>query len=79
IACSVFPFFTQSSAVPWIIEADHTTIPIFIALAGATILSVVVPDLAAEEHDDYLNQVGRAVLMQDFREADALFALRLLA
>ncbi|TAT74963.1 methyltransferase family protein [Rhizobium ruizarguesonis] len=79
IVCSVFPFFTQSSAIRWIIEASHTTIPISIALAGATILYVVVTDLVAEEPDDYLNQVGRAVLMQDFREEDALFALRLLA
>ncbi|NNU40708.1 hypothetical protein G9X64_30345 [Rhizobium sophorae] len=79
IACSVFPFFTQSSAVRWIIEAGHTTIPISIALAGATILYVAVTDLVAEEPDDYLNQVGRAVLMQDFREEDVLFALRLLA
>ena len=79
IACSVFPFFTHSSAVRWIIEAGHTTIPISIALAGATILYVAVTDLIAEEPDDYLNQVGRAVLMQDFREEDVLFALRLLA
>ncbi|MBY2933363.1 methyltransferase family protein [Rhizobium leguminosarum] len=79
IACSVFPFFTQSSAVRWIIEAGHTTIPLSIALAGATILYVAVTDLVAEEPDDYLNQVGRAVLMQDFREEDVLFALRLLA
>ncbi|WP_017996876.1 methyltransferase family protein [Rhizobium leguminosarum] len=79
IACSVFPFFTQSSAVRWIIEAGQTTIPISIALAGATILYVAVTDLVAEEPDDYLNQVGRAVLMQDFREQDVLFALRLLA
>ncbi|TAY85462.1 methyltransferase family protein [Rhizobium leguminosarum] len=79
IACSVFPFFTQSAAVRWIIEAGHTTIPLSIALAGATILYVTVTDLVAEEPDDYLNQVGRAVLMQDFREEDVLFALRLLA
>ena len=79
IVCSVFPFFTQSSAVRWIIEAGHTTIPAFIALAVATILYVAVTDLTAEEPDDYLNQVGRAVLMQDFREEDVLFALRLLA
>ncbi|NEK34680.1 methyltransferase family protein [Rhizobium leguminosarum] len=79
IACLVFPFFTQSSAVRWIIEAGHTTIPLSIALAGATILYVAVTDLVAEEPDDYLNQVGRAVLMQDFREEDVLFALRLLA
>ncbi|MGO8504146.1 isoprenylcysteine carboxylmethyltransferase family protein [Rhizobium leguminosarum] len=79
IACSVFPFFTQSSAVRWIIEAGHTTIPLSIALAGATIFYVAVTDLVAEEPDDYLNQVGRAVLMQDFREEDVLFALRLLA
>ncbi|MBY2905598.1 methyltransferase family protein [Rhizobium leguminosarum] len=79
IACSVFPFFTQSSAVRWIIEAGHTTIPLSIALAGATILYVAVTDRIAEEPDDYLNQVGRAVLMQDFREEDVLFALRLLA
>ncbi|WP_183619980.1 methyltransferase family protein [Rhizobium leguminosarum] len=79
IVCLVFPFFTQSSAVQWIIEARHTTIPGFIALAIATILYVAVTDLVAEEPDDYLNQVGRAVLMQDFREEDTLFALRLLA
>lgn len=79
IACSIFPFFTQSSAVRWFIEASHTTIPISIALVGATILYVAVTDLVAEEPDDYLNQVGRAVLMQDFREEDVLFALRLLA
>ncbi|MCW1750535.1 methyltransferase family protein [Rhizobium acaciae] len=79
IACSVFPFFTQSSAVRWIIEAGHTTIPLSIALAGATMLYVAVTDLVADEPDDYLNQVGRAVLMQDFREEDVLFALRLLA
>ncbi len=78
IACSVFPFFTQSSAVQWFIEAGHTTIPISIAVAGATILYVAVTDLVAEEPDDYLHQVGRAVLMQDFREEDVLFALRLL-
>ncbi|MBB3524238.1 MULTISPECIES: methyltransferase family protein [Rhizobium] len=78
IACSVFPFFTQSSAVQWFIGAGHTTIPISIVLAGATILYVAVTDLVAEEPDDYLNQVGRAVLMQDFREEDVLFALRLL-
>ncbi|ANM14343.1 methyltransferase family protein [Rhizobium sp. N324] len=78
IACSVFPFFTQSSAVQWFIEARHTTIPISIALAGATILYVAVTDRVAEEPDDYLHQVGRAVLMQDFREEDVLFALRLL-
>jgi protein-S-isoprenylcysteine O-methyltransferase Ste14 len=79
IACSVFPFFTQSSAVRWIVEAGHTTIPISIALAIATFLYVVVTDLVAEEPDDYLHQVGRVVLMQDFREEDVLFALRLLA
>ncbi|MBY3066758.1 hypothetical protein HFO74_25635 [Rhizobium laguerreae] len=79
IACSIFPFFTQSSAVRWIIEAGHTTIPLSIALAGVTILYVAVTDLVADEPDDYLNQVGRAVLMQDFREEDVLFALRLLA
>lgn len=79
IACSVFPFFTQSSAVQWVIEASHTTIPISIALAIPTILYVMATDLIAEEPDDYLNQVGRAVLMQDFREEDVLFALRLLA
>ena len=79
IVCSVFPFFTQSSAVQWIIGAGHTTIPAFIALAVATILYVAITDLIAEEPDDYLNQVGRAVLMQDFREKDVLFALRLLA
>ncbi|WP_037093145.1 methyltransferase family protein [Rhizobium leguminosarum] len=79
IACSLFPFFTQSSAVQWIVEASHTTIPISIALAIATILYVAVTDLVADEPDDYLNQVGRAVLMQDFREEDVLFALRLLA
>ncbi|MBY3256254.1 hypothetical protein HFO09_18970 [Rhizobium laguerreae] len=79
IACSVFPFFTQSSAVRWIIEAGHTTIPLSIALAGVTIFYVAITDLVAEEPDDYLNQVGRAVLMQDFREEDVLFALRLLA
>ncbi|ARM91991.1 isoprenylcysteine carboxyl methyltransferase protein (plasmid) [Rhizobium sp. CIAT894] len=79
IACSVFPFFTQSSAVQWFIGAGHTTIPISIVLAGATILYVAVTDLVAEEPDDYLHQAGRAVLMQDFREEDVLFALRLLA
>ncbi|MBB2750265.1 UNVERIFIED_ORG: protein-S-isoprenylcysteine O-methyltransferase Ste14 [Rhizobium aethiopicum] len=79
IACSVFPFFTQSSAIQWFIEARHTTIPISITLAGATILYVAVTDRVADEPDDYLHQVGRAVLMQDFREADVLFALRLLA
>ena len=79
IVCSVFPFFTQSSAVQWIVGAGHTTIPAFIALAIATILYIAVTDLIAEEPDDYLNQVGRAVLMQDFREKDVLFALRLLA
>ncbi|MBB3644032.1 protein-S-isoprenylcysteine O-methyltransferase Ste14 [Rhizobium sp. BK619] len=78
IACSVFPFFTQSSAVQWFIGTGHTTIPISIVLAGATILYVAVTDLVAEEPDDYLHQVGRAVLMQDFREEDVLFALRLL-
>ena len=79
IVCSVFPFFMQSSAVQWIIEAGHTTIPAFTVLAVATIFYVAVTDLIAEEPDDYLNQVGRAVLMQDFREEDVLFALRLLA
>ncbi|MDC9812985.1 methyltransferase family protein [Rhizobium binxianense] len=79
IACSVFPFFTQSSAVQWFIESGHTTIVISIVLAGATILYVVATDLVAEEPDDYLHQVGRAVLMQDFREEDVFFALRLLA
>ncbi|RUM26964.1 DUF1295 domain-containing protein [Rhizobium vallis] len=79
IVCSVFPFFTQSSAVQWFIEASHATIPISIVLAIATILYVAVTDLIAEQPDDYLNQVGRAVLMQDFREEDVLFALRLLA
>lgn len=79
IACSVFPFFTQSSAVQWVIDASRTTIPISIALALTTILYVMVTDLVAEEPDDYLNQIGRAVLMQDFREEDVLFALRLLA
>lgn len=79
IVCSIFPFFTQSLAIQWIMEAGHTTIPAFIALAIATILYVAVTDLIAEEPDDYLNQVGRAVLMQDFREEDVLFALRLLA
>ena len=79
IACSVFPFFSQSSAVKWIIAASHTTVPLSIALAIATVLYVVVTDLVTEEPDDYLNQVGRAVLMQDFREEDVLFALRLLA
>lgn len=78
IACSVFPFFTQSLAVQWFIAAGHTTIPISIVLAGATILYVAVTDLVAEEPDDYLHQVGRAVLMQDFREEDVRFALRLL-
>ncbi|MDK4735912.1 isoprenylcysteine carboxylmethyltransferase family protein [Rhizobium sp. CNPSo 3490] len=77
IACSVFPFFTQSSAVKWVVNASHTTIPISIALVIATILYVTVTDLVAEEPDDYLHQVGRAVLMQDFREEDVLFALRL--
>lgn len=79
IACLVFPFFSQSSAVQWIIKAGHTTIPAFIALAIATILYVAVTDLVAEKPDDYLSQVGCAVLMQDFREEDVLFALRLLA
>ncbi|MBB3300227.1 protein-S-isoprenylcysteine O-methyltransferase Ste14 [Rhizobium sp. BK077] len=79
IACSVFPFFTQSSAVQWFIEAGHTTIVISIALAAATILYIVATDQIAEEPDDYLHQVGRAVLMQDFRDEDVLFALRLLA
>ncbi|KZS50253.1 MULTISPECIES: methyltransferase family protein [Rhizobium] len=79
IACSVFPFFTQSSAVQWFIEASHTTIPISVALAAATILYIVATDQIAEEPDDYLHQVGRAVLIQDFREEDVLFALRLLA
>jgi len=79
IACSVFPFFTQSSAVRWFIEASHTTIPISIALAAATVLYIVATDQVAEEPDDYLHQVGRAALMQDFREEDVLFALRLLA
>ncbi|MBY3189064.1 hypothetical protein HFO41_23445 [Rhizobium leguminosarum] len=79
IVCSVFPFFTQSSAVRWFIEAGHTAIAISIALAAATILYIVATDRVAEEPDDYLNQVGRAVLMQDFREEDVLFALRLLA
>ncbi|PDS81539.1 isoprenylcysteine carboxylmethyltransferase family protein [Rhizobium sp. L43] len=79
IACSVFPFFTQSSAVQWFIESGHTTVIISIVLAAATILYVVATDLVAEEPDDYLNQVGRAVLMQDFRGEDVFFALRLLA
>ncbi|WP_183704614.1 isoprenylcysteine carboxylmethyltransferase family protein [Rhizobium sp. BK049] len=79
IACSVFPFFTQSSAVRWVVEASHTTIPLSIVLAIATILYVAVTDLIAKQPDDYLHQVGRAVLMQDFREEDVLFALRLLA
>nr|WP_210304067.1 isoprenylcysteine carboxylmethyltransferase family protein [Rhizobium esperanzae] len=79
IACSVFPFFTQSSAVQWVVEASHTTIPLSIALAIATILYVAVTDLIAKQPDDYLHQAGRAVLMQDFREEDVLFALRLLA
>ncbi|GGD72154.1 hypothetical protein GCM10008012_15310 [Rhizobium anhuiense] len=79
IACSVFPFFTESAAVRWFIEAGHTTILISIALAAATILYIVATDQIAEEPDDYLHQVGRAVLMQDFREEDVLFALRLLA
>ena len=79
IACSVFPFFTQSSAVQSFIDASHTTIPISVALVIATMLYVVITDLVAEEPDDYLNQVGRVVLMQDFREEDVLFALRLLA
>ncbi|RUM03817.1 methyltransferase family protein [Rhizobium chutanense] len=79
IACSVFPFFTQSSAVRWIIAASHTTIPLSIALAIATIVYVAVTDLIAKQPDDYLHQAGRAVLMQDFREEDVLFALRLLA
>nr|WP_246827059.1 isoprenylcysteine carboxylmethyltransferase family protein [Rhizobium binae] len=79
IACSVFPFFTQSSAVQWVVEASHTTIPLSIMLAIATILYVAVTDLIAKQPDDYLHQAGRAVLMQDFREEDVLFALRLLA
>ncbi|MBX5213366.1 MULTISPECIES: isoprenylcysteine carboxylmethyltransferase family protein [unclassified Rhizobium] len=79
IACAVFPFFTQSSAVQWVVEASHTTIPLSIVLAIATILYVAVTDLIAKQPDDYLHQAGRAVLMQDFREEDVLFALRLLA
>ncbi|MBX4949355.1 methyltransferase family protein [Rhizobium binae] len=79
IACSVFPFFTQSSAVQWVVEASHMTIPLSIVLAIATILYVAVTDLIAKQPDDYLHQAGRAVLMQDFREEDVLFALRLLA
>jgi protein-S-isoprenylcysteine O-methyltransferase Ste14 len=79
IACSAFPFFAQSAAVEWFVAAGYATLGPLAALALATIVYVALTDLISEEPDDYLNQIGRAVLMQDFRESDVLFALRVVA
>lgn len=79
IACSAFPFFIQSSAVQWFVSAGYATLGPLAALALVTVLYVALTDLISDEPDDYLNQIGRAVLMQDFREADVLFALRVVA
>jgi protein-S-isoprenylcysteine O-methyltransferase Ste14 len=76
IACSAFPFFAQSAAVRWFLAAGYATLVPLLVLAVATILYVAATDLISDDADDYLHQIGRAVLMQDFREADALFAMR---
>lgn len=78
IACLCFPFFANSRAIIWIKDSmPGLTVPMVI-LVPLTIGYVALADRYSEEPDDYLHQVGRAVLMQEFRESDIGFALRVL-
>lgn len=76
VACLAFPFFAGLRAVAWLRAAGPGVLVAAAWLLPLTIAYVAFTDRFAEDPDDYLHQVGRAVLMQDFREADIGLALR---
>lgn len=79
VACLAFPFFVESRVGEWLLSAPDAMVEGVILLVPFAVLYVALTDRLSEEPDDYLHQVGRAILMQDYREAEIFFALRVLA
>ncbi|CDZ56639.1 methyltransferase family protein [Neorhizobium galegae] len=78
--CVIFPFFWRSVLVQWILAANtFKLLPLLILGCAVAITYIALTDRLMDEPDDYLLQVGKAVLLQDFRKPDVLFALRVLA
>ncbi|MEP9374705.1 hypothetical protein [Mesorhizobium sp. KR1-2] len=78
IACFCFPFFANSRAVTWLTESFPGLLVPMAVLVPLTVAYFVLADRYSDDPDDYLHQVGRAVLMREFREADIGLALRIL-
>ncbi|MBB6487065.1 methyltransferase family protein [Rhizobium lusitanum] len=76
LACSTFPFLEQSAAIEWLIGAGTIEFGLVAVAVGTAIAYLAATDRLSETPDDYLYQVGRAVLLLGFREADVLFAIR---